>query len=140
MLTAFQHIHPPSDRPQPPTTPQATANFQPDGGGPEDHFQVDLADLGQVEAAVARMKARLEREGGRLDALVNNAAVSPKRPDGSRLNSIETTSDDWQRVFKVNFYAPIMLARGLVDELARARGCVVNVTSNMVEGYYVRLL
>ena len=97
--------------------------------GPEDHFQVDLADLGQVEAAIARMKARLEREGGRLDALVNNAAVSPKRADGSRLNSLDTTSDDWQRVFQVNFYAPIMLARGLVDELARARGCVVNVTS-----------
>jgi NAD(P)-dependent dehydrogenase (short-subunit alcohol dehydrogenase family) len=97
--------------------------------GPEDHIQVDLADLAQVEAAIGRMKERLERDGGRLDALVNNAAMSPKKGDGSRLNSIETTSGDWQRVFKVNFYSPIMLARGLVDELARARGCVVNVTS-----------
>ena len=97
--------------------------------GPEDHIQVDLADLAQVESAIGRMKERLEREGGRLDALVNNAAMSPKKSDGSRLNSLETTSADWQRVFKVNFYSPIMLARGLVDELARAKGCVVNVTS-----------
>jgi NAD(P)-dependent dehydrogenase (short-subunit alcohol dehydrogenase family) len=29
----------------------------------------------------------------------------------------------------VNFFAPIMLARGLCDELTRAKGAVVNVTS-----------
>ena len=32
-------------------------------------------------------------------------------------------------VTQLNFYAPIMLARGLFDELAMARGSVVNVTS-----------
>jgi NAD(P)-dependent dehydrogenase (short-subunit alcohol dehydrogenase family) len=32
-------------------------------------------------------------------------------------------------VFQVNFYAPVMLARGLLDELKRAKGSVVNVTS-----------
>ncbi len=42
---------------------------------------------------------------------------------------METSLDDWQHVFRVNFFAPIMLARGLVDELKRAQGAVVNVTS-----------
>ena len=32
-------------------------------------------------------------------------------------------------MFQVNFFAPIMLARGLIDELERASGAVVNVTS-----------
>jgi NAD(P)-dependent dehydrogenase (short-subunit alcohol dehydrogenase family) len=32
-------------------------------------------------------------------------------------------------VFQVNFFAPIMLARGLVNELKAAKGAVVNVTS-----------
>jgi enoyl-[acyl-carrier-protein] reductase (NADH) len=32
-------------------------------------------------------------------------------------------------VFQVNFFAPIMLARGLMDELKAAKGSVVNVTS-----------
>jgi NAD(P)-dependent dehydrogenase (short-subunit alcohol dehydrogenase family) len=32
-------------------------------------------------------------------------------------------------VFQVNFFGPIMLARGLCEELARAKGSVVNVTS-----------
>jgi NAD(P)-dependent dehydrogenase (short-subunit alcohol dehydrogenase family) len=29
----------------------------------------------------------------------------------------------------VNFFAPVALARGLVEELSKAQGCVVNVTS-----------
>ena len=32
-------------------------------------------------------------------------------------------------MFQVNFYAPVMLARGLIAELQEARGSVVNVTS-----------
>ncbi len=32
-------------------------------------------------------------------------------------------------MFQVNFFAPIMLARGLVEELKKAKGSVVNVTS-----------
>jgi NAD(P)-dependent dehydrogenase (short-subunit alcohol dehydrogenase family) len=32
-------------------------------------------------------------------------------------------------VFQVNFFAPLMLGRGLIDELEAASGAVVNVTS-----------
>jgi short-subunit dehydrogenase len=32
-------------------------------------------------------------------------------------------------VFQVNFFAPIMLARGLLEELQAASGAVVNVSS-----------
>jgi NAD(P)-dependent dehydrogenase (short-subunit alcohol dehydrogenase family) len=35
----------------------------------------------------------------------------------------------WRDVFQVNFFAPIMLARGLFKELEAAKGSVVNVTS-----------
>jgi NAD(P)-dependent dehydrogenase (short-subunit alcohol dehydrogenase family) len=35
----------------------------------------------------------------------------------------------WRQVFRVNFFAPIMLARGLVNELKAVKGSVVNVTS-----------
>ena len=46
-----------------------------------------------------------------------------------RLGSIETPLVDWQCIFQVNFFAPIMLARGLIAELEKAKGAVVNVTS-----------
>jgi len=94
--------------------------------GPEDHIQVDLADPASTDAAIAEVKGRLD---GELHALVNNAAVSPKAGGGARLGSINTRRETWQHVFQVNFFAPIMLARGLLDELKTAKGSVVNVTS-----------
>ena len=94
--------------------------------GPEDHIQVDLADAENTDAAIAEIKRRLN---GELHALVNNAAISPKAEGGKRLSSIDTTQDVWRHVLQVNFLAPIMLARGLLDELKAAKGSVVNVTS-----------
>ena len=95
--------------------------------GPEDHIQLDLADQANTVAAIAEIKRRLAE--GQLHALVNNAAISPKAPGGARLNSIDTTIDVWRHVFGVNFFAPITLARGLMEELKAAKGSVVNVTS-----------
>ena len=95
--------------------------------GPEDHIQVDLADSKNTEEAIAEIKRRLA--DGLLHALVNNAAISPKAEGGARLSSLDTTIDVWQHVFNVNFFAPIMLARGLLNELKAAHGSVVNVTS-----------
>ena len=95
--------------------------------GPEDHIQVDLADPADTSEAIDEIKRRLDH--GELHALVNNAGISPKGDAGARLGSIATQLEVWQQVFQVNFFAPIMLARGLVDELKLAKGSVVNVTS-----------
>jgi NAD(P)-dependent dehydrogenase (short-subunit alcohol dehydrogenase family) len=95
--------------------------------GPEDHIKVDLADPANTEEAISEIRRLLD--GGALHALVNNAAISPKAKGGGRLGSIDTSLADWQWVFQVNFFAPIMLARGLLDELSAGKGSVVNVTS-----------
>lgn len=95
--------------------------------GPEDHIQVDLADPANTREAIAEIKRRLP--DGELHALVNNAAISPKAEAGARLSSIDTKLETWLHVFQVNFFASIMLARGLIDELKAAKGSVVNVTS-----------
>ncbi len=96
------------------------------GGGREDHIQIDLADPNKTIAAIEAIRTRL---GGRLDALVNNAGISPKGPDGGRLNTFDTDLRTWGQVFHVNFFASVVLARGLKDELSAAKGSVVNVTS-----------
>ena len=120
--------------------------------GPEDHIQVDLSSQEDTLRAIAEMRERLAKDdGGRLNALVNNAGISPKEGSrqsaigssaessstaysllptaSSRLNTLTTPSDLWHQVFEVNFFAPIRLATGLMEELARAGGSIVNVTS-----------
>ncbi len=95
-------------------------------GGEENHIQIDLADPNKTIAAIEAIKTKLN---GRLDALVNNAGISPKGEGGKRLNTLETDLRTWGHVFHVNFFAPVILARGLQDELVAAKGSVVNVTS-----------
>jgi NAD(P)-dependent dehydrogenase (short-subunit alcohol dehydrogenase family) len=97
--------------------------------GPDDHIVVDLASSEDTHKAIALMREKLKVHGGKLDALVNNAAISPKISGGARMNSLETAEQDWKTVFQINFFAPIMLARGLLNELKTAKGAVVNVTS-----------
>ena len=95
--------------------------------GPEDHIKVDLSDPADTTAAIEEVRSRLQ--DGRLEALVNNAGISPKLAGGGRMGTIETDLRDWQKVFAINFFAPVMLARGLINELQEAQGSVVNVTS-----------
>lgn len=108
---------------------QDFSNNCPWPAGPEDHIKVDLADPEDIGRAISEIRRRLEDNGGQLNALVNNAGISPKGAGGSRLNSIETQMATWRDVFQVNFFAPIMLARGLFKELEAAQGSVVNITS-----------
>jgi NAD(P)-dependent dehydrogenase (short-subunit alcohol dehydrogenase family) len=95
-------------------------------GGEENHIQIDLADPNRTIAAIETIK---EKAGGRVDALVNNAGISPKGAGGARLDTLTTDLRTWGHVFHVNFFASVILARGLKDELTAARGSIVNVTS-----------
>ena len=97
--------------------------------GPEDHLQIDLADAHDTLRGIEEVRGRLAAEGGLLHALVNNAGISPKGEGGARLGALATEFDAWQRVFQVNVFATILLGRGLREELARAKGSIVNVTS-----------
>ena len=95
-------------------------------GGEQNHIQLDLANPSQTIEAIKEVKARI---GGKLNALVNNAGISPKDKNGKRLNTLETDLSIWGQVFHVNFFASVVLARGLQNELASAKGAIVNVTS-----------
>ena len=95
--------------------------------GEEDHIQIDLGDPDHRSIGLAELKKRLA--GGALHALVNNAGISPKDEKGKRLGPADTSMATWRLVFEVNFFAPIVLARGLMDELTRGNGSIVNVTS-----------
>ena len=95
-------------------------------GGEDNHIQTDLASPDKTIAAIETIRAKV---GGKVHALVNNAGISPKGEGGKRLNTLETDLRTWGQVFHVNFFASIVLARGLMAELSAAKGAVVNVTS-----------
>ncbi len=95
--------------------------------GADNHVQVDFSDHRAVPRAIAEVRERLN--GAPLHALINNAGISPKGLDGARLTSLTTSVETWMSVFHVNLLAPILLARGLFDELKAASGSIVNVTS-----------
>jgi NAD(P)-dependent dehydrogenase (short-subunit alcohol dehydrogenase family) len=91
------------------------------------HLPADLAETGEVERFVAEAAAVIGE--GALDALVNNAGVSPKTSFHERLGCLNGEIADWRAVFQLNFFTPLSLARGLAGPLARAKGAIVNVTS-----------
>ncbi len=95
-------------------------------GGEDNHIQVDLANPDMTIRAIEAIKDKID---GRLHALVNNAGVSPKGPKGERLSTITTDLRTWGQVFHVNFFACVVLARGLQEELTAGKGSIVNVTS-----------
>ena len=95
-------------------------------GGEDNHVQVDLSNPNNTLDAIDEVKKRLN---GKLHALVNNAGISPKGENGERLDTLGTDLSIWGKVFHVNFFASVILARGLKEELLKAKGAIVNVTS-----------
>ena len=92
-------------------------------------FCPEVEVVGTADGVVSAAKEIKFKLDGKLHALINNAGVSPKSPDGNRMNTLETDLGLWHKVFQSNFFAPLLLAKALKDELAKAKGAVVNVTS-----------
>ncbi|MFF7706788.1 SDR family oxidoreductase [Pseudomonas sp. NPDC007930] len=81
----------------------------------------DVADEGQVVGLVAKALAQF----GRLDALVNNAAIAD--PHNHTLESL--TLAHWNRVLAVNLSAAMLLAKHSAPYLRARQGAIVNITS-----------
>ncbi len=94
---------------------------------PHHHFPADLSDEGSLESFITRAGDVIG--DGPVHALVNNAGVSPKTSFAERLGTLNGSLDHWRAVFDLNFFAPLILARGFAAALHRGKGAVVNVTS-----------
>jgi NAD(P)-dependent dehydrogenase (short-subunit alcohol dehydrogenase family) len=80
-------------------------------------------------AAVRRIVGAALRGEGRVDVLVNNAAL---RPLG---NILETSEESWDRAFAVNIKGMFLLTREVLPHMiARRRGAIVNVGSGAGHG------
>ena len=91
------------------------------------HIPTDLGDAASVQNFVDKALEALD--GAPLQALVNNAGMSPKTPYKERLGCLNGDLEAWAEVFELNFYAPLRLSRGFAAALAQGKGAIVNVTS-----------
>lgn len=74
--------------------------------------------------AVQRLFADIARGGGRLDGLINNAAIDITLP----VEEVDT--EQWHRVLMVNLYGPYLLAHAAVPLMkAQGGGHIVNIAS-----------
>jgi pteridine reductase len=78
------------------------------------------ADLSKADAPAALVEAAV-RALGRLDVLVNSAAVMVRTPLG------QVTPAAWDAMFAVNLRAPFFMSQAAAPHLARHRGAIVNL-------------
>ncbi|MCK0116766.1 SDR family oxidoreductase [Isoptericola sp. S6320L] len=85
-----------------------------------DFIAADLSDASTPERVVAEVLAR----HGRVDGLVNNAALFDTR------DSFEAVEDDlWRTTFEVNLFAPARLVRAALPALRASGGSMVHLGS-----------
>lgn len=99
-------------------------------GADAEPFQADVTDDGAADSLIERVTRHFARYGeadderpGRIDVLVNSAAVWPKAP------LEEFIADDARKCFEVNTLAPLLLARcaGLRMAEQPTGGVIVNL-------------
>tara|TARA_B110000438_G_scaffold295493_1_gene338568 strand:- start:246 stop:998 length:753 start_codon:yes stop_codon:yes gene_type:complete len=95
------------------------------------HLPTDLSNTESVTTFVSNVNDILGDQP--VNALVNNAAVSPKTPYQERLGCLNGDLDRWREVFELNLFTPLLLARGFAGALGRGAkdsgGAIVNITS-----------
>jgi 3-oxoacyl-[acyl-carrier protein] reductase len=92
-----------------------------------------LADVGRAED-VTSLARRALAEFGKVDVLVNNAAIRPEAP------FLELSVQDWHRVLDVDLNAAFYTARAFLPGMvAQGWGRIINLTGmNAMQGYVAR--
>ena len=100
---------------------ERTAEGAREWGGRAHAYQVDVAD----GRAMEELAARIERECGTPDIVINNAGIGLAGP------FLETSASDWNRVLDVNFGGVLHGSRLFAAQMAKRGigGHIVNVAS-----------
>lgn len=86
-------------------------------GGRAQSFGADLTD----SELAAKLPDQVAEAFGRLDVVVNSAAVMIRTPFG------EITERVWDEIFALNLRAPFLVSQAAAPHLKRAKGAIVNI-------------
>jgi 3-oxoacyl-[acyl-carrier protein] reductase len=100
-------------------------------GGKAIAVQTDVSD----GASVQRMVDETIRQFGKIDILVNNAAVFATIPI-SRVGIEDLTEEEWDLVYRVNMKGMFLVSKAVVPHMKKQRyGKIVNIgSSSMLDG------
>jgi pteridine reductase len=110
MRIAVHHAHSPSEA-------QSVVGELLDDGIDAAVFEADLRDA----SAASELPGRVIAHFGRLDVLVNSAAVM------QRQSVADTSIAEWDDIINLNLRAPFFLAQQAAPHLAATGGCIVNI-------------
>jgi NAD(P)-dependent dehydrogenase (short-subunit alcohol dehydrogenase family) len=88
-------------------------------GGDHFGFEGDLS----AAADIARLYSVIDARFGRVDVLVNNAAMGP-----TMAPTVDTSLEDFQRALSVNLIAPFVMAREAARRMPSG-GAIINIAS-----------
>jgi 3-oxoacyl-[acyl-carrier protein] reductase len=96
-----------------------------DNGGRAEAYELDVTDYDAYGKVIADVLAKF----GRIDALVNNAAINPPAR-----TILEDNLDDWRQTIGINLEAVYMGSKLVVAHMARRRdGRIINIAS--IQGF-----
>ncbi|MCA3555104.1 SDR family NAD(P)-dependent oxidoreductase [Aestuariivirga sp.] len=104
----------------------AAAQTLQEQGGRARPYVCDITD----DRSLGHLRAGWRSEGVRPAVLINNAGIEMRAETGST-----DFLERWRKVMAVNLDAAAFLTQLLIDDLAEARGCVVNIAS--IQSYAV---
>jgi 3-oxoacyl-[acyl-carrier protein] reductase len=88
--------------------------------------RLDVTDRAAIEA----LRTSIENEWGTVSVLVNNAGISPKKPDGTSSGILEIDDLEWEKVIAVNLTTVLRMSQIFLPGMKRIKwGRIVNVSS-----------
>ena len=106
---------------------QAFSPRCPWAGGPQDHVQLDIGDIGILEPGIAEIRAACRTGGWTRWSTTPASRPRGRTARGSACS--DSTLTPGTRCSTSTCSPTALLARGLIDVLAAAQGAIVNVTS-----------
>ena len=88
--------------------------------------KLDVTD----QAAITKLQADIVAKWGHVSVLVNNAAISPKQPDGYSAKLLNISNQEWASVLAVNLTAVLHMSQAFLPGMQEQQwGRVINLSS-----------